>query len=189
MTTTSYSIAEPVLRLSSDGEGSTSWERISDGAQGTGQPVEIEKLGITPVSVGGQQPGDAVVWLYKRTERPAQGRLSRNVTRGLVVVMLDAKHPDDPHAVAALRDWADFDHIPEIVGANVPGLTMVTPYEIVGSGPRYLHLYEFDHNDPAQGLEDLGRILKERLSQDELKRFASHPERRRTYAGAFRRVW
>lgn len=183
----SNSIGAPVLRLDLSGQGESVWDQTSPGQPGRSNTIgQIVTLGVTELAspeqaVAGQQ------WVFQRTERPAQGRLSRGQTRGVMITFLDAKHPDDPEAVAALRDWADFDHIPQIVAANVPGLTMITPYEVIGSGPRYLHLYEFDHDDPDQGQRDLAVLLKERLDPDQLRTFASHPERERAFAGCFRR--
>ena len=103
-------------------------------------------------------------WLFVRTPRPAQGRLTGRPTRGLLVVLIS---PRTPAEATALRDWADFIHISEIAAAGVPGFTLITPYERADAGdqPRFLHLYELDTDDPEPAFQAMTRCVIDRIGK------------------------
>jgi hypothetical protein len=80
--------------------------------------------------------------LFHHTPRPGQGRITGRPTLGLSLVLIS---PTESARAQELRDWGDFVHIRYIAEANVPGYTMITPYENASGGdPRFLHFYEMD---------------------------------------------
>ena len=88
--------------------------------------------------------------LFRRYPRPSQGRL-RPPTLSFMIAMVSPHDLNDAKAAQALRNWADFYHIPNIIDAYIPGYAIVTPYENVAQDlrPRFLHLYEYSENDGA----------------------------------------
>jgi len=76
---------------------------------------------------------------FRHYPRPAQGFLDGKKTLGLMLVLVS---PREESGAQALRDWADFIHIPPLATGNI-GFKMITPYENVAGGePRFMHLYE-----------------------------------------------
>lgn len=132
-------------------------------------------------------PPDGITSLAFGQARPGQGRLSGRPTIGLVLVLISPRHPE---GAVALRDWGDFVHIREIAEADVPGYTMITPYERVdGEHPRFLHLYEIDDPDPEATLRAMTPLVTARIGTpetDEWKTWAFHPELRIMYVNSFR---
>jgi len=106
---------------------------------------EFDHLAVYEVDPGFEAPGtpDGVTGhLFHHYRRPGQGRITGRPTLGLSLVLIS---PTEPERAQDLRDWADFVHIRYIAEANVPGYTMITPYEnATGGDPRFLHFYEMD---------------------------------------------
>jgi len=143
-------------------------------------------LGITPLAEDEQvPPRDG--WCFPPTPRPGQGRLTDRPTIGLCLVLISPKH-DTPEAATALRDWGDFVHISHIAATGVPGYTMITPYEIESAdGPRYLHLYEMDDDDPEARFQAMTPLVRERLSDEHtFEEWAWHPELRIEFVATYR---
>ncbi len=85
-------------------------------------------------------------YLFRHYQRPGQGTISAKPTLGLELVLIS---PRMAREAQALRDWGDFVHIHDIAAAQPPHFTMITPYENVSDvGPRYMHFYELDTDDP-----------------------------------------
>jgi len=178
------SIASRTLVLDPKGSGQTRWEDCVPGRRDYPRHVDdIPVLGITPFdSVG------AVAlhgWRFDRTPRPGQGRLTGRPTIGLLLVLISPRHED---GAQTLRDWADFVHINHIAAAGVPGYTMITPYENAGSGPRFLHLYEMDADDPEATFQKMTPLVKTRLDPDAFDTWAMHPELRIDYVSTYRLI-
>jgi len=124
-------------------------------------------------------------FLYRRTPRPGQGRLSSRPTTGLVIVLIS---PKDPSAAQELRDWGDFVHLAHIAAAGVPGYTMITPYEIDGPGPRFMHLYELDVDDPEAAFQSMTPLVQSRLDAVTFDAWAWHPQLTIDYVSTYRRL-
>jgi hypothetical protein len=91
-------------------------------------------------------PAGVTGHLFHHYPRPGQGRLTGRRTLGLSLVLIS---PTEPSRAQELRDWGDFVHLRYIAEANVPGYTMITPYEnATGGDPRFLHFYEIDTDQP-----------------------------------------
>ena len=123
---------------------------------------DVATLGLyecTPDFVAPPAP-EGVLGLHLRSGRPGQGTLGRGPTLGLEVVLIS---PKDPTRAQELRDWADFVHIHDIAAAAPEHFTMITPYENVAEvGPRYLHLYELDTDDPEPAFQAMTPATKAR---------------------------
>ncbi len=135
-------------------------------------------------------PGEGVRGhLYHRTARPAQGTLSGRPTLGLELVLVSTRTPE---GAAPFRAWADFLHIREIAAANVPGFTMITPYEHAGGhGPRFLHFYELDSADAEEAFQQMAPLTLERMKAQANPRtdeWMGHPELIIDYVNTFTRV-
>jgi hypothetical protein len=181
------SLAAPVLLLDSSGEGATQWADCAPGRRDLPRTrPEMPRLGITPLPADADRPDRG--WCYRRTARSGQGRLTGRATVGLFVVLIGVKHPDDPDHARALRDWADFVHLNHIAAAAVPGLTMMTPYEIDGDGPRFLHFYELDSDDPEACFQDMPERVRARLTSDAYNEWAMHPQLVIEYVSTYRLV-
>ena len=180
-------IAAPTLVLDPNGAGTTRWHDCRP--ERTEYPrhvADIPVLGITPFEAGGTgAASDAPGWRFDRTPRPGQGRLTGRPTIGLLLVLISPRRDD---CAQALRDWADFVHINHIAAAAVPGFTMITPYENTGEGPRYLHLYEMDDDDPEATFQHMTPLVKARLDPDEFDTWAVHPELRIDYVSTYRLI-
>jgi hypothetical protein len=126
---------------------------------------------------------------FRRTPRPAQGRLTGRPTLGLMLVLIS---PRQPEQAQALRDWADFVHIRHIAEAGVPGYSMITPYENLTRGdPRFLHLYEMDTDDPEGAFRTMTPLVSGRIGQPGSQAWAAWantPELRIMYVNTFRRL-
>jgi len=98
---------------------------------------------------------------FRRFPRPSQGILSGEPTTGLLVVWLS---PQSAEQAQAVRDWGDFVHIRHIAAAGLPGFTQITPYEnadatTTGTGPRFMHFYELDAEDPEAAYLAMARHM------------------------------
>ena len=178
-------LAARTLVLDPNGNGATRWEDCVPGRTDLPRHVDdIPVLGITPFKSRDEitVPG----WRYRRTRRPGQGRITGRPTIGLLLVLISPRTNDDRAAAQALRDWGDFIHISHIAAAGVPGYTMITPYEIDGEGPRYLHFYEMDDDDPEATFQRMTPLVHERLDQDEFITWTGHPELRIDYVSTYR---
>ena len=144
---------------------------------------DIPVLGITPLP-GTTEPPPGT-WRFDRTPRPGQGRLTGRPTIGLLLVLISPRHEE---GAQALRDWADFVHINHIAAAGVPGYTMITPYQHLGDGPRYLHLYEMDTDDPEAAFQAMTPLVKARLDPRDFDAWAVHPELRIDYVSTYRLI-
>jgi hypothetical protein len=111
--------------------------------------------------------------------------LTGRQTTGLVLVLISPKHPDQAQA---LRDWGDFVHISEIAAASVGGYSMITPYEVDGDGPRFLHLYELEGDDPEATFQSMTPLVRARLDDDAYREWAWHPELCIDYVSTYRRI-
>ncbi|MGE4651455.1 MAG: hypothetical protein AAEJ53_11260 [Myxococcota bacterium] len=81
--------------------------------------------------------------------RPAQGFLSEEPTKGLMLVLISAR---EESGAQALRDWADFVHLPPLAVGDL-GFSMITPYENATRGePRFMHFYETPSADAEAAL-------------------------------------
>jgi hypothetical protein len=175
-------LAAPTLVLDPKGAGATRWEDCWPGRIDLPRHVDdIPVLGVTPFAAG--EAVTAPGWCFRRTPRPGQGRLTNRPTIGLLLVLIS---PLQPERAQALRDWADFIHISHIAAAGVPGYTMITPYEIDGKGPRYLHFYEMDDGDPEATFQRMTPLVHARLDRDEFKMWTGHPELRIDYVSTYR---
>jgi hypothetical protein len=182
------SIAPDSLWLDLDGVGDSVWTDCAPRRPDLPRTLpEIPRLGLSAVDVA---PPDRNGWLFRRTPRPPQGRLTEPPTVGLLLVLIAPKHDTDESA-RALRDWADFVHISHIAAAGVPGFTMITPYEIDEAqrdtkNPRYLHLYELDDPDPEARFAQMSTFVRARLDDDdEYKAWAFHSELRIDYVSTY----
>jgi hypothetical protein len=179
------------VRALSGVEGATWWRNLMPGR--TEFPRRIEEfatLGVYEVGSGFEAPPpvDGVRGEhFVRTPRPAQGRLTGKPTLGLELVLVS---PTSPDTAQAFRDWADFLHIAEIAAASVPGFTMITPYENVGSGgPRYLHFYEMDTSDAEQAFQQMAPYTQARIGETPLwKKWVGHEALVIEYVNTFVRV-
>jgi hypothetical protein len=79
-------------------------------------------------------------------------------------------------------------HINHIAAAGVPGYTMITPFENAGEGPRYLHLYEMDADDPEAAFQGMTPIVRTRLDPEEFDAWAVHRELRIDYVSTYRLI-
>ena len=178
------SIAAPTLVLDPNGQGAMRWQDCRPGRSEYPRHVDdIPVLGITPFD-----EGDAVTatgWRFDRTSRPGQGRLTGRPTVGLVLVLISPRHEE---GAQSLRDWADFVHINHIAAAGVPGYTMITPYENAGAGPRFLHLYEIDDDDPEATFHRMTPMVQSRLDADEFRTWMQHRELRIDYVSTYRLI-
>jgi hypothetical protein len=181
-------MAAPTLVLDPKGNGLTRWEDCRPGRTDLPRHLaEIPVLGITPLRAGDEvtMPG----WCFRRTRRPGQGRLTGRPTLGLLLVLISPRTPNDPEAAQSLRDWADFIHISHIAAAGVPGYTMITPYEVDGAGPRFLHFYEMDDgDDPEATFKRMTPLVHQRLNQTDYDRWTGHPELRIDYVSTYRLI-
>lgn len=179
-------IAAPTLVLDPHGEGATRWEDCVPGRTDLPRHLaEIPVLGLTPF--GAREEITAPGWRYHRTPRPGQGRLTGRPTIGLLLVLISPRTSNDA-AARALRDWADFIHLSHIAAAGVPGYTMVTPYQVDGDGPQFLHFYEMDDDDPEATFQRMTPLVRERLDEDEFVTWTRHPELRIDYVSTYRMI-
>jgi len=182
-------LAAPRLWLDPSGFGETTWIDCVPGRTDLPRTLpDMPVLGVTGLrETDAVPPGDG--WCFRRTKRSGQGRLTPRPTVGLCVVLISPKH-DTIEAATALRDWGDFVHISHIAATGVPGYTMITPYELEdagGGGPRYLHLYEMDDDDPEARFQEMTPLVRERLSDaDAFDEWAWHPELRIDYVSTYR---
>jgi hypothetical protein len=181
-------LAAPRLWLDRNGSGETTWIDCVPGRTDLPRTLpDMPALGVTRLrETDAVPPGDG--WCYRRAPRPGQGRLTSGPTVGLCVVLISPRH-DTVDAATALRDWGDFVHISHIAAAGVPGYTMITPYEIEGAGgPRYLHLYEMDDDDPEARFQAMTPLVRDRLADaGAFEEWAWHSELRIDYVSTYRR--
>lgn len=76
---------------------------------------------------------------FRHYGRPSQGFMTAEPTMGLMIVWVS---PREASGAQALRDWADFVHIPPLATGDI-GFKMITAYENVKGGePLFMHFYE-----------------------------------------------
>jgi hypothetical protein len=179
-------LAGPVIVLDPSGEGDTRWEDCVPGRRDLPRSLpDMPVLGLTALDA--DEPGRPG-WHFVRTARPGQGRLTDRPTVGLCVVLISPVH-DTPEAAQALRDWGDLVHISHIAAAGVPGYTMITPYEQRerAAGPRFLHLYEMDRDDPEGCFQAMTPLVRARLDDEAAFRdWAWFPELHIDYVSTYR---
>lgn len=126
---------------------------------------EFEHLGVYEVEQrfdAPETPPDVSGHLFHRYPRPGQGRITGRPTLGLSLVLISPTHRS---RAQELRDWADFVHIRTIVEANVPGYTMITPYEnVTGGDPLFLHFYEMDTDQPETAFRSMTPLVEALLN-------------------------
>ena len=126
---------------------------------------EFEHLAIYEVDPAFEAPATppgVTGYLFHHYPRPAQGRITGRPTVGLSLVLIS---PTERHRAQELRDWGDFVHIRFIVEANVPGYTMITPYEnVTGGDPLFLHLYEMDTDEPEAAFRSMTPLVEQLLN-------------------------
>ncbi len=135
-------------------------------------------------------PGDVTGYQFDHCPRPGQGRITGRPTLGLSLVLIS---PTEPARAQDLRDWADFVHIRFIAEANVPGYTMITPYQNVSGGdPLYLHFYEMDTDEPEVAFSTMTpqvrRLLQSEGLTTSMRDWAFHEALRIIYVNSFVRV-
>lgn len=146
-----------------------------------------------PFAPPGMQEEDGAMLTFRRYPRPAQGRLTGQATTGLLIVLI---HPREGRGAQELRDWSDFVHLRHIAEATVPGYTVMTPYERAEhqedlGGPRYLHVYEMDTDDPETAFKSMRPRVARLLGGEDTEAFAQwaqHPQLRIDYVNTFRLV-
>ncbi|HEV3226904.1 MAG TPA: hypothetical protein VGZ52_08720 [Acidimicrobiales bacterium] len=177
-------LAAPTLVVDPNGHGTTRWEDCVPGRTEYPRHVsDIPVVGIT--ALGTNAPRGTPGWCFRRTPRAGQGRLTGRPTIGLLLVLISPRHAD---RAQALRDWGDFVHLSHIAAAGVPGYTMMTPYENAGDGPRFLHLYEMDADDPEAAFQSMTPLVRARLNDDEFATWTGHPELRIEYVSTYRLI-
>jgi hypothetical protein len=155
------------------------------------QMPEFEHLAVYEVDERFEAPAapDGVTGIhFRRCPRPGQGRLTGRPTLGLSLVLIS---PTERHRAQELRDWADFVHIRYIAEANVPGYTMITPYEnAAGGDPLYLHFYEMDTDQPEAAFQSMTPLVEHLLtgSAQDFGAWAFHDALRIVYVNSFVRV-
>ncbi len=152
---------------------------------------EFALLGLYEVDDGFVAPGvpaGIAGHHYRRSPRPAQGRLTGRPTIGLSIVLISPRRPEQARA---LRDWADFVHIRHIAEVSVPGFSMITPYEnVTGGDPRFLHCYEIDADDPEAVFQSMTPLVTKLVGEPGTRawdQWARTPELRIMYVNSFRR--
>jgi hypothetical protein len=109
----------------------------------------------TPVGITGHH--------FTHYPRPGQGHITGRPTLGLSLVLIS---PKDRRRAQDLRDWGDFVHIRHIAEANVPGYTMITPYEnATGADPLFLHFYEMDTDQPEVAFRSMTPLVERLLNR------------------------
>jgi hypothetical protein len=99
---------------------------------------------------------------FRHYPRPGQGRMSGRPTLGLSLVLIS---PTERSRAQELRDWGDFVHLRHIAEANVPGYTMITPYEnVTGDDPLFLHFYEMDTDQPEVAFRSMTPLVERLLN-------------------------
>jgi len=151
---------------------------------------EFHTLGVVEAGLDFSPPPtpDGVTGhLFHMTPRPGQGTISGRPTRGLELVLISPKNPENAQA---LRDWGDFIHIHDIAAAAVPHFTMITPYENARSeSPRYMHFYELDTDDPEPAFREMTSATvayQKRASGYTWEEWFGHPELVIEYVNTFR---
>ncbi len=154
--------------LGLDGAERATWWRNAnrDRADLPRQLPEFEYLAVYEVDTGFTAPStpDGVTGLhFHHYPRPGQGRITGRPTLGLSLVLIS---PTEPERAQELRDWGDFVHIRYIAEANVPGYTMITPYEnVTGGEPRFLHFYEMDTDRPEEAFRRMTPLVEQLLNR------------------------
>ncbi len=98
---------------------------------------------------------------FRRGPRPSQGVVTGAPTRGLLIVWISPRNPEDARR---LRDWGDFVHIRHIAAAGIPGFTQISVYENgAGRDPLYMHFYEFDSADAEATFSTMTDYVAPRL--------------------------
>jgi hypothetical protein len=109
-----------------------------------------------------ETPDGVTGFLFHHCPRPGQGRVTGRPTLGLSLVLIS---PTERSRAQELRDWGDFVHIRHIAEANVPGYTMITPYQnVTGGDPLFLHFYEMDTDEPEAAFRSMTPLVEQRLN-------------------------
>jgi hypothetical protein len=117
-----------------------------------------------------EPPPGVTAHLFHRHPRPSQGILNGRPTTGLLIVWIS---PRSPELAATLRDWGDFVHIRQIAAAGIPGFTQISVFENAAEvDPRYLHLYEFDSDDPEATFKTMTPHVAPRLGGADSEAYA-----------------
>jgi hypothetical protein len=152
---------------------------------------EFAFLGISEVAADFRPSDDVAGWHFRRYRRPGQGVLTGRRTRGLLLVLVGVRSPDQAQA---FRDWADFTHIRHIAASDDSTGLMITPYEnaVPGADPRFLHLYELETDDPERWFKGMPDRVAGHLGggpgTPAFDEWANHPALRILYVNTFRRI-
>lgn len=179
--------------LGLDGAARATWWRNAhrDRADLPRRLPEFEYLAVYEVDhrfAAPETPPGVTGHLFHHYRRPGQGRVTGRPTLGLSLVLIS---PTEPARAQELRDWADFVHIRFIAEANVPGYTMITPYEnVTGDDPLYLHFYEMDTDQPEAAFASMTPLVEQLLegSTQPFGEWAFHDALRIFYVNSFVRV-
>jgi hypothetical protein len=172
-------------------DGATWWENAHPNRADLPRKLEeFPYLAISEVDEGSVAPDG---WQFTRTQRPGQGILTGAPTRGLLVVLVGVRQPEQAHA---FRDWADFTHIRHIAASDdedESGGLMITPYRnVAGEDPLFLHLYELGTGDPERWFTAMPDRVAQHLGggpgTPAFDDWASHPALRILYVNTFRRL-
>ena len=121
-------------------------------------------------TVPAAMPGTTEAHLFRRRARPSQGILTGAPTRGLLIVWIDPRKPEDARR---LRDWGDYVHIRHIAAAGIPGFTQISVYEnATAPAPLYMHFYEFDSDDAEATFSTMTDHVGPRLGGTESAAYA-----------------
>ena len=125
---------------------------------------------------------------FRQYPRPGQGFLTGRPTDGLMLVLIS---PREPAGARALRDWADFVHLPPLATGGL-GFSMITPYEnATGGEPRFMHFYETATRDAEAALQAEIRdvpALYGGAETEAYRRWQVHPELVVDYINTFERA-
>lgn len=161
----SYARRAAALRARPGVQRVTWWDNAKPGRDDLPMRVpEGTLLGVVEVDEGFAAPeplAGATCRHFRRHPRPSQGVLSGRPTTGLLVVWIS---PRTDALGARLRDWGDFVHIRHIAAAGIAGFTQISVYENVAAGdPRFMHVYEFDTDDPEATFRRMTPAVAPRL--------------------------
>jgi hypothetical protein len=179
------------LQPSTAVSGVVCWENACPGRTDLPRKIdEFSYLGITEVDNDFQPPTGTDGWHFRRYPRPGQGILTGRPTRGLLVVLVSPRSPEQGQA---FRDWADFIHIRHIAASDDSEGLMITPYENASGGdPRFLHLYELATDDPETWFNGMPDRVAAHLGggpgTPAFDEWAGHPALRILYVNTFRRL-